>query len=57
MWDRDLIPIVSEIHAGVMIGWKSFSLTYLVGYKTDEFKGQPDPFEWGVFLLAFGTEF
>jgi lipid A 3-O-deacylase len=57
MWDRDLIPIVGEIHAGAMIAWKSFSLTYLLGYRTDEFDSQPDPFKWGILSLAFGTEF
>ena len=56
-WDRDLIPFVGEYHYGVCAGYKNFAVTYLLGFRTCEFEGQPDPFSWATLRLEFGTAF
>jgi hypothetical protein len=56
-WDRDLIPVVGEMHYGACVGYKYFAVTYLNEYRTEEFEGQPEPFECGMIRLEFGMMF
>lgn len=56
-WNRELVPVVGEAHYGVRAGWDRFSVSYLLGYRTKEFVGQPEPFEWGMVKLEFGIMF
>ena len=57
MWDRELVPVVGSWEYGARAGWRCFSLEYAEEFRTDEFAGQPEPFECGRVRVSFGTDF
>lgn len=50
-------PFVGETKYGICSGWRYFSLTYLLAWRTEEFEGQGEPTEWGEVRLMFGRQF
>ena len=56
-WDREIIPVVGEMHYGASVGYNNFAVTYLNELRTEEFEGQPEQFKCGMLRLEFTVLF
>ena len=54
-WDRDLVPLVGEARVGASFGWSGWSASYFRAWRTDEFEGQPEKYQYGAVTLGFAV--